>query len=172
MTTVEKSVARAVSTGNLRHNPLTTSSADVVGAMAFASNLGSHLWRVKWGGDKSSVRSTAVLLSKRLKRAGEKSRFILLLAQIALQEYVDTRCHHCGGTGHVTNTDRVVSSCTHCSGTGIAQISDQRRIRALRCDEASYEQRWKHRFAQAHSVLAEHDSDTGAVMREQVKEYA
>lgn len=170
MTAIEKSAARALSAGRLRHDPLTTSGADIIGALAAATKLGSHLWRVKWAGDKTSVKPTAILLAKKIARTGEKNgRFLTRLATIALQEYVDTRCTHCNGRGHTTNADRVVSSCTHCHGTGIAQISDQRRIMALRISDHAYLNGWKARFSQAHSVLAEHDSDTGIVMREQLK---
>lgn len=170
MTIAEKQVARTLSKGSLKHDPLITSGADVVGAMAFTSKLGSMLWRVKWGNDKGAVRPTAILLSKKLRRSGEASRYILRLAMIALQEYVDTRCHHCKGRGHVINADKVVSSCTHCEGTGIARISDQRRMRTLGCNEHAYHQKWKQRLEQAHSMLSEHDSDTGHVMRKQLKE--
>lgn len=169
MTAIEKSAARALSAGQLRHNSLTTSGADIIGALAAASDLGSGLMRVKWANDKTSVHPMAILLGKRLRRAGEASRFVLRLANIVLQEFVDTRCHHCGGTGNVINADRVVSSCTHCRGTGIAQISDQRRIRALRCDEDSYNKKWKQRMALGHSILSEHESDTRTVMQKQLK---
>jgi len=36
MTAIEKSAARALSAGQLRHNPLTTSGADIIGALAAA----------------------------------------------------------------------------------------------------------------------------------------
>ena len=171
MTVVEKSLARVLSKGNLRHDPLITSGADIVGALSFTTKLGSMLWRVKWGNDKNAVRPTAALLSKKIAKKGERQgRFLMRLAMIALQEYVDTRCHHCKGRGHVVNADRVVSSCTHCEGTGIARISDQRRIRALTCTEHAYLNGWKDRLAFAHNVLSEHDSDTGHVMRNQLKE--
>jgi hypothetical protein len=139
--------------------------------MAFTTKLGSMLWRVKWGLDKNAVRPTAILLQNIIRRRGEhNSRFLLRLALIAVQEYVDTRCHHCNGRGHVTNADRVVSSCTHCNGTGIARISDQRRMRTLGCTEHAYLNGWKARLEQAHNTLSEHDSHTGHVMRNQLRD--
>jgi len=169
MPAVEKQAARALSQGQLKHDPLTTTGADVVGAMAFTSKLGGLLWRCKWGKDKSALKPTALLLARKVWRQGESFAYIAKIAAIALDEHLDPLCTHCKGRGHVTNSYKVVSICTHCHGTGIARVNDQRRIRLLGCTEHDYRQKWEDRMSQAHSVLSSCDSDTATKMRKQLR---
>lgn len=171
MPAVEKQAARALSQGQLKHDPLTTTGADVVGAMAFTPRIGALLWRLKWGGDKAAVKPLAYLVARKIVRPGMRvdNAMLLRVVIVAIDEHINNLCKHCKGRGFVTSASSVVSICTHCNGSGQARSEDKARIMKLKCSENAYELKWRPLIEAAHNALASYDSHTNAKMREQLR---
>lgn len=171
--TIEQKIARTLAQGDLKHDPLTTSGADVVGAMAFTERMGSLLKRVLVGNDKAAVEPAAQLLARKISNGVLNRGLMAKIARIALQEYVDARCGSCGGRGTVLDKfSRVKRLCGKCFGNGIARIDDRRRIVALGCSEDAYNKKWRQKFDEAYNVLQEHDRASDDTIRANLRQSA
>lgn len=105
-----------------------------LGALAFASDLGRHLWHLKYGQDQARpmLRRATALLADRLREPGKfnRSKFTGLtksehakvrqgervkrarvdiierLAERAIMEWIDDLCPHCNGRGTLSANDQ------------------------------------------------------------------
>jgi len=156
LSAVELAVARTLTRGDLSHDPLVEAGADRIGALAFASPLGSALWRIKLGHDKANWFLAKELLRKRVRLTPADNRRTLdLVVERALREWFDPRCGTCGGKGHIAHENAVVHVCTSCNGSGLARQSDQGRINAIRVSPEEYSKRWERVFNELHRAIGD-----------------
>lgn len=136
MSNIAQKYSRATQTSDLKddaHHHQT----EVLAAVALSSELGSLLFRVKFGNDATSHKA---LLEKWLVIVGKKSVFRSWpshvaqdkVAQASLEYWLCDLCGHCEGKGyHVLAGAPVLSDdpCKVCKGTGKKPLACEKRIR-------------------------------------------
>lgn len=119
----------------------------VLGALAFADDLGRLLWRMKYGQDvkRHGLERAVLLLSRAVRQSGrfkrdkatwlrrskraadpshDASGVLELFARRAVLEWIADRCAHCGGRGYIGGhavADTRWFVCTTCNGRGFGE---------------------------------------------------
>jgi hypothetical protein len=128
-------IASTLSAGALAQVAERQSSADVVGALAFAGRLGAELVRLR--AEASHDSSAAVLiLTKRLRRKNPNVAFGFArrIAGSALAEWLHGQCRTCKGSGNKLEDRGIVRPCPTCAGSGVRRFTDADRKRSLSLD--------------------------------------
>jgi hypothetical protein len=150
---LRESIAKTISKGDLRHNPLEESGADRMGALGMSDALGAAMLRATADHDGPSLIAAAALLAKRIRKPGEQLSFLTHLCAAVVREWFFCQCTACAGRGYTMHEGRVKDVCKICRGERTRRHSDTERCRQLGIDRASY-RRWESRFAAAHEALA------------------
>ncbi|QNT25496.1 hypothetical protein [Ralstonia solanacearum] len=173
----------------------TAAASDVVmGALAAADELGSALWRLRYGEiarARGMDRATA-LLAKRLRTSvrgrGLRDRrpsaddggpdIFHRLARRAVWEWLHDACPACGGkvVGGMPDAGHILGeraySCAVCHGTGRARYSDAERAMSLELDVDVFVRRWRERLDAALALLDRYDGDTERAVTAQLRPLA
>ncbi len=173
----------------------TAAASDVVmGALAAADELGSALWRLRYGEiarARGMDRATA-LLAKRLRTSvrgrGLRDRrpsigdggpdIFQRLARRAVWEWLHDACPACGGkvVGGMPDAGHILGeraySCAVCHGTGRARYSDAERAMSLVLDVDVFARRWRERLEAALALLDRYDGDTERAVSAQLRPLA
>lgn len=176
----EQKITNALSQGNLRHDAERTTGADAVGALGIATRdqegdeagsgrFGSLLMRLLISNDRACIKPLELLLARCIRRPGENGHQIRRIAEIALREFVDARCRHCGGRGVLIDKfNKVPRECHHCGGRGVG-LNESMRMQRLGCSRQAYDMKWRERFDQARNQLQRHHARTKARLRDQLR---
>lgn len=128
-------LAATLADGQLVHSDTHETSADRIGALAFAGRLGASLIRLRAhasAGDELTVR---LLLANRLSRSKGVPRWLAQrMAGSALAEWLHSQCQTCQGSGQMRNGARVIAVCQTCEGSGVRRFRDSERAQALAID--------------------------------------
>lgn len=121
----------AIANGDLRHGrqgEALTTGADLVGALAACSAIGSLLVRFFDAHDASAYSLIEALLDEHL---GPRHPHVnsLAIAQLALHEWTFPNCQTCEGKGEIRDLSGVCRQCFVCDGSGVRRYSDGERAR-------------------------------------------
>jgi hypothetical protein len=122
---IREKVGHALNTKSLQSSAERERPVDVIGAMAVSSQLGSLLFRMKYGGfiTAANTELAAVRLAGRMQPRGLRPIPMLVeIARLAVEEWLLDRCFVCNGRRMVGgHRDRLVQRripCKKCNGTG------------------------------------------------------
>lgn len=170
--TLKESVEKAISYG------LAPGTADRIGALARAGKLGTLLWEWRYGGEDREQEAGNLLtrrIAKRLgiRHVGEQGKIDYMRLRLAcrqvLREWFSPECDTCNGVKEVSGEHKRVV-CQTCNGTGTRRYSDEERAKALKITELEYRKHWDRKFAEIRSMITSRDAETGAVVRQQLRE--
>jgi len=138
MINLRETLGVAVNTGSLSVDEDNERAADRVAALGFTEELGSLLWRAKYGGQRhyrevvsgadglpALARITLRLehwLRKREQRWQKRGELLPRLVQLALADWLNDKCAACMGRGMLGVERAALQSvrlrCPHCAGRG------------------------------------------------------
>lgn len=128
--TIREATGVALNTKHMETSYIRRTASDFIAALGGAPELGSCLWRVKYGGEEHLLHHTYTLLVKHVWRgAGKPRKHIEQICKMALEEWSIDMCVACNGQGHVGRRERAENKkvpCGECSGKG----SQKRRLKS------------------------------------------
>ena len=131
-------VSYAIAKGNLSHNPLEETGADVIGALARVDPLGAALWRVVGQHDLGAFKRAIEILTEKLKPLGVSPRLISKVCFAAIEEWMSVPCPTCLGRCFTVSPTGVRATCWDCKGNGRGTHSPEQRMSFLGVGRRAY----------------------------------
>ena len=150
-----------------------------IGAFAHAGKLGMLLWEWKNAGLPKGQECENLLTRRAAKRlkirhVGEQIRDYMILRLACRQVLVEwylPECPACHGVKEVSGEHKRVI-CEECEGFGLKRYTDVERAIKLGIEPGEYRKVWDKRFREIRDMVVGHDAETGAIVREQLRNVA